>query len=160
LVGRKNNAPSSFFSSSFFSSAAAPPAAAPPAAAPPAAAAPPDGTEASLAEPSAISCVVTLVSISYLDPGPTRVSSYLVDVLAIELRQELLEALLISLNADGAEDGLDVISRRAGVATKAQEEVSGEVLHFDGLLAVGGVLVSTTCCEGSTNRPDAQARSK
>jgi len=47
------NIPSSFFSSSLGASAAAPPAAAPPAAA--ATAAPPDGTEASLEEPSAIS---------------------------------------------------------------------------------------------------------
>lgn len=55
---------------------------------------------------------------------------YLVDVLAIELGEELLEALVISLNADGAEDGLDIVSRRGGVATEAEEEVSGEVLHF------------------------------
>jgi hypothetical protein len=54
-VGGRRYIPSSFFSSSLGASAAAPPAAAPPAAtAPPA---PPDGTEASLEEPSAMSCV-------------------------------------------------------------------------------------------------------
>jgi hypothetical protein len=55
----------------------------------------------------------------------------LLDVLALELLQELAEALLISVNADGGEDSLDVLSRGGGVAGKAEEKESGEVLHFD-----------------------------
>lgn len=59
--------------------------------------------------------------------------SYLVDVLALKLREKGLEALVISLNADGAEDLLDVGLRRGGVAGEAEEEVSCHVLHLDGV---------------------------
>lgn len=59
-------------------------------------------------------------------------SPYLVDVLALELRQELGQAVIISLNANGAEDRLDVGSGGRGVATEGEEEVSCEVLHFEG----------------------------
>ena len=59
--------------------------------------------------------------------------SYLVDVLALELRDELLEALLIGLDTDGVEDLLDVGGRGRGVAAEAEEQVSRKVLHFDGV---------------------------
>lgn len=59
------------------------------------------------------------------------VLSYLGDVLAIELREEGLDALSIGLNADGREDGGDVLGGGRGVATEAKEKVSGEVLHFE-----------------------------
>ena len=61
------------------------------------------------------------------------VASYLVDVLALELRDELLEALLIGLDTDGVEDLLDVGGRGRGVAAEAEEQVSRKVLHFDGV---------------------------
>jgi hypothetical protein len=75
--------------------------------------------------------------------------TYLVDVLALELGDELVKALAVSLNADGLKDlllwcqswshrirkyaNLDVAGRGRGVATEAEEEVCREVLHFDGL---------------------------
>lgn len=59
------------------------------------------------------------------------------DVLALKLGDELVEALGVSLNTDGLEDSLDVGSGGAGVATEAEEEVGSEVLHFCG------------CCEMS-----------
>jgi hypothetical protein len=75
--------------------------------------------------------------------------TYLVDVLALELGDELVKALAISLNADGLKDlllwcqlcsqrpceyaDLDVAGRGRGVATEAEEKVCRKVLHFDGL---------------------------
>jgi hypothetical protein len=58
--------------------------------------------------------------------------AYLVDVLARELGDELLETLILGLDADGAEDGLDVLGRGGGVAAEGEEEVGCEVLHFEG----------------------------
>ena len=62
-----------------------------------------------------------------------RICAYLVDVLALELLKEGAEALLVGVNAHGAEDGLDVLSGRRGVAGQAEEEESCEVLHLDGV---------------------------
>lgn len=56
--------------------------------------------------------------------------SYLTDVLALELRHELAQTLIIGLNANGLEDLLYVGGGRRGVSTKAEEKVSCEVLHF------------------------------
>lgn len=56
--------------------------------------------------------------------------SNLLDVLALELSDELGEALLIGINTNGREDILDVSSGRRGVAGEAEEKVSCEVLHF------------------------------
>jgi hypothetical protein len=68
--------------------------------------------------------------------------SYLVDVLALELGEELLEALAVGLNTDRLEHGLDVGSGGRGVATEAEEEVGCEVLHF-ACGVVGGKELST-----------------
>jgi hypothetical protein len=57
-------------------------------------------------------------------------SSYLVDVLALKLGEELLDALAVDLNTDGGEDGLNVRGAGAGLAAEREEEVSCEVLHF------------------------------
>lgn len=57
-------------------------------------------------------------------------STYFLEVLAVELRDELGEALLISFDADGLEDGLDIVLRRRGVSAEGEEEVCCEVLHF------------------------------
>lgn len=62
------------------------------------------------------------------------IGSYLVDVLARELRDELLKTLILGLNADGAEDSLDILSRGGGVAAEGEQEVSCEVLHFESFL--------------------------
>jgi hypothetical protein len=135
LVEEPMSSSDSSFSSSFFSSAGAA-SAAPPAAAPPEAAAappppPPDGTEASLEEPSEISCAELAIT---LIASCKRGTSYLVNVLALELADELLEALVISLDTDGFEDLLDVAGGGRGVATEAEEQVCREVLHSDGWL--------------------------
>lgn len=58
------------------------------------------------------------------------VHAYLLDVLAGKLRDELVEALTLSVNTDGGEDGLDVLGRGRLVASEVKEEVSSEVLHF------------------------------
>lgn len=63
----------------------------------------------------------------------SRVFAYLGDVLALELLEERAEALLVGVNANGAEDGLDVLSGRRRVAGQAEEEESCEVLHLDGV---------------------------
>lgn len=55
----------------------------------------------------------------------------LLEVLALELGDELLEALGVSVNADGGEDTLDIGGRGGLVASEGEEQVSGEVLHFD-----------------------------
>lgn len=61
-------------------------------------------------------------------------ATYLGDVLALELRDELADALLVSLDTDGVKQALDVGSRGGGVAAKAKEHVSCDVLHFDEFL--------------------------
>ena len=69
--------------------------------------------------------------------------AYLVDVLALELLKEGAETLLVGVDANGAEDGLDVLSRGGGVAGQAEEEESCEVLHLDGVWRKG---VSCVLC--------------
>lgn len=64
--------------------------------------------------------------------------TYLVDVLALELLDQSIEAVLISLNANRLEDGSDIGSRGRGVATEAEEKVSCEVLHFVGFFCNRG----------------------
>lgn len=141
-IGKCENKPSSFFSSGA-ASAAAPPEAAAGAAAPPP---PPLGTEASFSEPAAINyttrsvhCVFSVV-ISRRQGGGGWVT-YLVDVLALKLLNELVEALVVGLDTDRLENGLDVGGRGRGVASKAEEKVSSEMLHFVGGIFWPGVLV-------------------
>ncbi len=67
---------------------------------------------------------------------------YLVDVLAVKLREELLEALIVGLNANGGQDALDVLGRGGAVASEPEEEVSCEVLHFERCAATITWLVS------------------
>jgi hypothetical protein len=55
----------------------------------------------------------------------------LVDVLALELSNELLEALVVGVNTDGRENLLDVGGGGRLVASKGEEEVGCEVLHFE-----------------------------
>lgn len=57
--------------------------------------------------------------------------AYLVDVLALELRDELLETGVIGLNTDGLKDSLDVGSGGGGVTTESEKKVGREVLHCD-----------------------------
>ena len=52
------------------------------------------------------------------------------DILALELSNELLEALVVGLDTDGTEDLLDVRRRGASVAANLEEEVCSEVTHL------------------------------
>ena len=52
------------------------------------------------------------------------------DILALELSNELLEALVVGLDTDGTEDLLDVRSRGASVAANLEEKVCSEVTHL------------------------------
>ena len=56
--------------------------------------------------------------------------THLVNVLALELRDELAKALLVGLDANGTKDLLDVIGGGGGVATDLEEEVSSNVTHL------------------------------
>lgn len=60
--------------------------------------------------------------------------TYLVDVLALELGDELGEPVLLSLDTNGLEERLDVSGRGGGVATLLEEEVSGDELHLQRML--------------------------
>ena len=125
----------SSFSSAFSSSAGAASAAPPVAAAPPEGAAPPappEGTEASFSEPEAMSCE-KLVSVQrrICDQLRDLHGAYLVDVLALKLGDQLVEARVIGLNTNGLKDSLDVGSGGRGVTTKSEKEVGREVLHFE-----------------------------
>ena len=53
-----------------------------------------------------------------------------VDVLAGELRDELVEALIVGVDANGAEDLLDVLSGGGGVAADLEEEPCSNVTHL------------------------------
>ncbi len=57
--------------------------------------------------------------------------SYLVDVLALELGEEGLGALLIGLDTDGGENAADVLGGGGLVTAEGKKKVSGEVLHFE-----------------------------
>ena len=59
-----------------------------------------------------------------------RVATHLLEVLALELGDDLLETVGVSVNADGGEDTLDVGGRGGLVAGEGEEQVSGEVLNF------------------------------
>ena len=76
--------------------------------------------------------------------------SYLVDVLALKLGDELVETVGVSIDADGLEDLLDVFGGGRGVSTEAEEKVGCEVLHFDGGVWVSWVKnrssIDLTCC--------------
>lgn len=56
----------------------------------------------------------------------------LLDVLALELADELGEAVLLGVNTDGGQDGLDVLGLRGVLAAELEEEVCCEVLHLEG----------------------------
>ena len=55
---------------------------------------------------------------------------YLLDVLALELRDKGGETLIIGLDSNGLENGLDVGFGWGGVTTDGEEKVCCEVLHF------------------------------
>lgn len=64
------------------------------------------------------------------------------EVLALELSDDLLEAVGVSVNADGGEDLLDVGGSGGLIASEGEEEVSCEVLHFDLTVSNNSLLAS------------------
>ena len=54
-----------------------------------------------------------------------------IDVFAIEFFQKFGETLAVCIDADGFENFLDVGLRGVAVASKAEEEVCREMLHFE-----------------------------
>lgn len=58
--------------------------------------------------------------------------SYLCQVLALELRDQLLQPLIVRFDANRFENAFNVGSGWGGVATKTQEKVCCEMLHFAG----------------------------
>lgn len=57
--------------------------------------------------------------------------TYVVNVLALELRDQGVETVGVSLNANGLKDGLDISGRGRLVTAECKEKVSCEVLHFE-----------------------------
>lgn len=57
--------------------------------------------------------------------------TYLRDVLAGQLSNDLLETLAVGLDADSGQEVGHVLSGGAGVATRDEQEVCGDVLHGD-----------------------------
>lgn len=55
-----------------------------------------------------------------------------VDIFAIKLLEETGDALVVTIDADGGEDSLDITSAGRGVSTNLAEEVGCEVLHVVG----------------------------
>jgi len=54
---------------------------------------------------------------------------YLLQVLALELSDQLVQALIICVDADRFQDSFNVLGGRRGIAAEPEEEVSCEVLH-------------------------------
>jgi ubiquinone/menaquinone biosynthesis C-methylase UbiE len=83
-------------------------------------------------EPSAMSWKRELANCSNQSSGAKNADiTNLLEVLALELRDDLLETVTLSVDADGGENGLDVGGGGGLVAGKGEEEVGSEVLHFE-----------------------------
>merc|ERR1712241_396694 len=55
----------------------------------------------------------------------------LVDALALQLSDDLVELLVVGVDSDGGDDGLDVSRRRLSVATEDSQKVSSHVTHVN-----------------------------
>lgn len=77
-----------------------------------------------------MSCDVILARCSACRSNFSSITN-LVEVLALELGDDLLEAVTLSVDTDGGENGLDVGGGGGLVASKGEEEVGSEVLHFE-----------------------------
>jgi hypothetical protein len=69
-----------------------------------------------------------------------------VDVLALELGDEFVEAFIVGLDSDGREDLLDVGGGGRGVASDLEEEVGSNVTHFRVVFCVNGSRKSLWGC--------------
>ena len=115
--------------SSFFSAAAA-------GAAPPVAAAgaaddpPPEGTDASLAEPAAMSSLMSLPESSAMTLSTAAESAVMLQSARASQPHHLGFSRLDGDALDRGEERGDVLGRGGGVATGNEEEVRGDVLHL------------------------------
>jgi hypothetical protein len=66
----------------------------------------------------------------------STLSNDLVDILVLELADEGVQALIIGLDTDRLEDGLDIGSRGRLVAAEGKEKVGSDVLHLDSCCAM------------------------
>lgn len=66
---------------------------------------------------------------------------YLLQVLALELGNQLVQALVVCINADGLENSFDIFGGRRGVATEPEKEICCEVFHGDCASSCVGVEV-------------------
>ena len=55
--------------------------------------------------------------------------AYLIDILALELADERVKAVVVSFDADCAEDAFHIICGRRGVTAEAEKKVRCEMLH-------------------------------
>lgn len=55
---------------------------------------------------------------------------YLLQILALKLTDQLVQAVVVGFDANGVENLLDILCGWGGVATEAEEKVSCEVLHY------------------------------
>ena len=63
-------------------------------------------------------------------PRSANASPHRANVLALKLGDELGETFVVSVDADRAEDALDVVRRRRGLSTDLEEQVGSDVAHF------------------------------
>ena len=56
--------------------------------------------------------------------------SYLLQILALELTEELFQAVTVGLDANGFKDFGDIRGGGVGISAEAEKEVSCEMLHF------------------------------
>lgn len=56
--------------------------------------------------------------------------THLVDVLTLELRDELLEAVFVGLDANSAKNLLHIAGRGRGVTADLEKEVGSQVTHL------------------------------
>jgi len=68
--------------------------------------------------------------------------AYLVDVFALKLREQLLQALIVRLDADRAKDFLDIFGGRGAIASEAEEQVCCKMLHGDGFYRQKSAIVN------------------
>jgi hypothetical protein len=54
-----------------------------------------------------------------------------IHVLALELVKELVQAVLINVDASGTENLLDIVGYRRGLSTDLEEEVGSNVTHLN-----------------------------
>jgi hypothetical protein len=97
------------------------------------------------------------ILLSAEDTPKKTVQTHLINILPLQLLDQLLQPLLISLHPTRLKEGLDVPCGRGGVTAQLEEEVGCDVLHCWARWAVGwwlvvGWLVGGWWVDGLVNR--------